>query len=174
MGSSQGFRSNECKQWDECHFFSVKTTWSWGKCECVCVCIVMQQQLIAFVPQCLSLLLHIFSQAPLNVAVEVAGWNKFLASHALCVQQQKMLMSLLFLALWTCCTFFGLGDCRLIYCNNSCPQIIVVKPDFIVCCNPRDETKAVISHLIRLKASRCHGINFTTMHCMFMLSIRFS
>jgi hypothetical protein len=79
--------------------------------------IVMMEKPVVVAPKFHSFSFHIFSQVSQNVRVKVRVRR--------CVGRRKKFttkktMSMLFVDLWTYCTFFALGDCELFHCDNCC------------------------------------------------------
>jgi hypothetical protein len=82
------------------------------------------KELVVVAPKLLSFLSHIFSQGSQNVTVKVrvdrsVRRNKFTVNNLLHVEK-KTRMSMLFVELRTCCSFFALGDCGFFHCEDCC------------------------------------------------------
>jgi hypothetical protein len=81
--------------------------------------VVMMKEPVVVAPNFGSFSSHIFSQASQNVPVKVrvehsARMYKFTVNNPLHIKKP---MSMLFVELQTCHTFFALGDCGLFHCT---------------------------------------------------------
>jgi hypothetical protein len=87
--------------------------------------VVMMKEPAVVAPKFWSFSMHIFSQASQNITVKVridcsVRRNKFTVNNPLQVKKKKKTMSRLLVELWTCHTFFALGDCGFFHCDDCC------------------------------------------------------